>query len=1341
MAIENIAGIGDFDISDEYDEQGKEIMRKRIKLESELDYQNLHEYTPLVSLLKDEYKENNGKDFAGDIKTLVDDYANDMTWLGNNEVSIIKAASVDRTEQQKYDMGLKMHIWDRVHNRDWWSIAADHAASMAASPSNLIGFGLAPFTAGASLGIKGAATVGRAAASAALRSVFKTGALRTVAAETAVGGVGAGVHDNYAQNLEMGSLRPEDAQAMRTEKDYERTLIASAIGAGTAGVFTAGAIGIGKGVRAIRSGVSEGPAAKAFGRTPFEELRVKRVGEDGTTGEPGSISTTTTGSKGGRDGTKGSTTTIDTAPGNITDTDVESKGFRGGVNRMLGGEVVSRIKRGLTSNAGMPQQLADIVFHHRRQLNAKDEMIKRNISDFEVAYKKEFKKNFDELTDDEKKPYMKLLGGDNSAAKGIPTSLKEILLTQRKHIANASQYALDSGIPHTGTLLGKIKMGVKRQDYVHRSYRLHTDPNWLSKIEGSKEWADAKEYIQGLKAFRHTTDSEIRTMLTDIATGPDAHKKLGMLKKKQDIPEAIRKVMGENVDVRVAYRNSVKRMYDQAAEFEHRTKFAEMGGDLGFLGSTAGKVGGKSLSRLTPRREFTLDEEGLSDALIDDYGSAKMIDPLDGAFAHPAFNAAYDSMRKGVYSEESVSDLGAVGSFGQLLFSIGHTVYSPMTVGRNLIGGGALNMAAGNWINPIVSLAQKAGKSSALDKDMTGVGTLFNKLFRKSNIGDEELELLREASEYGIFQQSARAEVLHQNLKDIHNLNNTMKRMESWVESGGKEGGSMTAKSLRQMKRKGIELPVKFYGLMDDLNKLWAWDTEFRGFKQSYGITGTTGAKRYFIPKRLAESTRYGGVSIPSGRHTSTTLGSFSKNNADKVLRDGAKELMVEVDEKVLKAMAAKKSTLYYPTYDQIAPWIKNLRKLPFGNFPSFTAEMTRNTKNNLMVGLEEIYSGNKVMTARGMARLGSLSLVSTGVGVGVTLLASGVSYVTGETEANLSPEEVDAIASLQPYGKGSKFAFQESKGKNIRVANMSHTDPFSIFGDPIRVALLAYQEGNDLALNKSKVLSALRDSSSAYFETFIGTKEGLKPFIELLLLDDLPEEQQDRLFKKFYKALAPKIIQDAGKYGYNAYKSTKYTEWGTDADNATDWLTGVFTGAHFRDVSIPSLASRKLADLENKSKSARKSYKKSINDKNLKHNMTPSDLEDLKSVMREKIEEDIDIQKQILGVVSALRTLTEKSDDGKIVPRFSEKYIKGILSKDKSIVFTTKGEEGVGLRLSGSPISGERISNFTSSNPLYFPEEMKNIKAIEDLNNEVYNVMTEVFREFSNVSLLDERP
>ena len=525
------------------------------------------------------------------------------------------------------------------------------------------------------------------------------------------------MHDNYAQNLEMGSLRPEDAQAMRTEKDYERTLIASAIGAGTAGVFTAGAIGIGKGVRAIRSGVSEGPAAKAFGRTPFEELRVKRVGADGTTGEPGSISTTTTGSKGGRDGTKGSTTTIDTAPGNITDTDVESKGFRGGVNRMLGGEVVSRIKRGLTSNAGMPQQLADIVFHHRRQLNAKDEMIKRNISDFEVAYKKEFKKNFDELTDDEKKPYMKLLGGDNSAAKGIPTSLKEILLTQRKHIANASQYALDSGIPHTGTLLGKIKMGVKRQDYVHRSYRLHTDPNWLSKIEGSKEWADAKEYIQGLKAFRHITDSEIKTMLTDIATGPDAHKKLGMLKKKQDIPEVIRKVMGENVDVRVAYHNSVKRMYDQAAEFEHRTKFAEMGGDLGFLGSTAGKVGGKSLSRLTPRREFTLDEEGLSDALIDDYGSAKMIDPLDGAFAHPSFNAAYDSMRKGVYNEESVSDLGAVGSFGQLLFSIGHTVYSPMTVGRNLLGGGALNIAAGNWINPIVSLAQKAGKSSALDKD------------------------------------------------------------------------------------------------------------------------------------------------------------------------------------------------------------------------------------------------------------------------------------------------------------------------------------------------------------------------------------------------------------------------------------------------------------------------------------------------------------------------------------------------------------------------------------------------------------------------------------------------
>ena len=53
MAIETIGGLGDYNIPDEYSEEDKEIFRQRILLEEELDYQKLHEYKPLLSVLKD----------------------------------------------------------------------------------------------------------------------------------------------------------------------------------------------------------------------------------------------------------------------------------------------------------------------------------------------------------------------------------------------------------------------------------------------------------------------------------------------------------------------------------------------------------------------------------------------------------------------------------------------------------------------------------------------------------------------------------------------------------------------------------------------------------------------------------------------------------------------------------------------------------------------------------------------------------------------------------------------------------------------------------------------------------------------------------------------------------------------------------------------------------------------------------------------------------------------------------------------------------------------------------------------------------------------------------------
>ena len=63
-----------------------------------------------------------------------------------------------------------------------------------------------------------------------------------------------------------------------------------------------------------------------------------------------------------------------------------------------------------------------------------------------------------------------------------------------------------------------------------------------------------------------------------------------------------------------------------------------------------------------------------------------------------------------------------------------------------------------------------------------------------------------------------------------------------------------------------------------------------------------------------------------------------------------------------------------YPTYSKVPEVIQNLRKLPFGNFVSFPAEMIRTTYNILSLGLKEATSSNANLRQMGYRRLiGSL--------------------------------------------------------------------------------------------------------------------------------------------------------------------------------------------------------------------------------------------------------------------------------------------------------------------------------------------------------------------------------
>ena len=1284
MAIETYGGIeGQWNIPDEYSEEDKNVLRQRILLENQLNYQNLSEYTPLLSVLKDEYQEEHGQEFTGDNRELVDNFAWDMTWVDDNEVSMFNLATEDRTDQQKYNLGLKMHIWERVHNRDWWKIVRDHAAASFSSPINLAAVAVTPFTFGAGgLWLKGGTVAAQQAAKQTIkqgfmgkvknivkgdiRKVIHKNVVKGVLAEGALGAVAGGVHEFYKQDVEQEALRPETLTPFREEKDYESILYQSALMATTAMGITSGLYIGGKALTSVIKKEMAQTIDQPFGRTPFEELRIVQP---------------------------------------------EKKTM---VNKMFGNGIIQSIKRGMTSTAGMPQPIADIVTNNMRKFTAMEADINRTISDFEVIFKKETGKDFNSLSEEDMMPYFKLLHGDTTNLWTVPYKISKQINLMRNKIANASQYALDSGMIKNKEVRKTMQEAIRNKSYVNFSYRLHTPKeDWKELVEtGIEGWRydKAKKYLQELFEGQKSS-SEIETILSDILSKSSSKQDiLKIFSGRKDIPDEIRQLMGQNIDIRDAYKYTIGKVYSSAAEYEFKTKFVEMGGDLGMLT----RQGGRGLDPLTKEmREFSLSKEDLGRFLDDE---EKIItDPFEGVWAKTAFHTALTKMRnETIKMGEGAEAISAVMAGANGLFSIGHTVYSPMTISRNIGGGGIINLAAGNWINPISRALNRAktGTWESMDKDMTSYSALMKRLSRSSDLKEEDLVFLREAVGYGVLQQGVRAEVLQKNLQDIANVNKQMYTLEKNIERGKGIGW----KTARQIKRKGYELPMRFYGLMDDLNKLYAWDTEFRTFKASYG----NAEGRYFIPKRLALSARYAGVDVPSlirGRETSMTLGQYAKTFGDTV----------EVSEEILKGMAAKKSTMYYPTYDQIPRYIKNLRKVLFGNFVAFPTEMIRTTKNSVMLGLEEIYSGNRVMAARGMTRLASLTAVAGGMGGGVTgLTALGFSYITGKAEADLSREEVDAFKNLNSYTLGGDYFIhgRQVKGDTsvIKATNMGYTDPYAVLKEPLRVAMLAYQDGKSLDSTKQQFLSSLWKGTKEFLEVYLRPKQGLLPLVELtmgLAKGDLSEQRRDTLLKQFERTYMLRGIQDIKGFASNTLvpflkgeEGREKTEWGANVPNIENYLVGLFSGGlKPSENDLDLMASRKIAVLQRESAELKKAYTKYFEDRGKRDD--PSLIPEIQEKVRESVLEDIYIKKQMWSVVRDLRKL-----------KISEQKIKAILTHASSL---TKDK-----RLSGRKMSRVDAANFMRSTPKYYTTELENLESTLHLPLGHYNAVQDVLNEFN---------
>ena len=145
-----------------------------------------------------------------------------------------------------------------------------------------------------------------------------------------------------------------------------------------------------------------------------------------------------------------------------------------------------------------------------------------------------------------------------------------------------------------------------------------------------------------------------------------------------------------------------------------------------------------------------------------------------------------------------------------------------------------------------------------------------------------------------------------------------------------------------------------------------------------------------------------------------------------------------------------------YPTYSKVPEFVQNIRKLPFGNFVSFPAEMIRTTSNILSIGLKEAASSNPLLRQQGYRRLIGASVVLGGANEGAGQIAQALTGV--------SEEQIDAYkrslaapwnsrATIIPINK-----WKDGKGKAV---NFSYFSPYDVVTQPFYATMKTLEEGN----------------------------------------------------------------------------------------------------------------------------------------------------------------------------------------------------------------------------------------------------------------------------------------
>lgn len=415
----------------------------------------------------------------------------------------------------------------------------------------------------------------------------------------------------------------------------------------------------------------------------------------------------------------------------------------------------------------------------------------------------------------------------------LPIAFQPIVKEIRASVDRTSQMLIDEGVVE-GPLVQIIEAG--KGTYLNRSYRVFTDPNWsLTVDESIKNNAKGLIRRQINQQSRNSTltEAQLEQKTNDImnellSSGQNGfYRTLSniktdkslrtIFKKRKDIPEEIRALLGERTGAIENYAQSMLNMSALLGANEYLTNIKEIGlGDFLFTSPQ-------------PGFDVAINMQSVPFSKIE--GGDKF--PAAHALTGPDGKPLYTSREIAKYLD-TVTNSNTVGPLARVVYQAiaaakySKTIGSPISQVRNFASNILFLVANGNIANPNVFSLNSLGEASRLS-----FGTILPNDFLDptTDTGKRALATFKKLQRLGIVGESVQYNEI---LKERDDLFNSKGSLSDYLNNKVDVGISGAANQGKKIASSAIEASSRLYQASDSFWKVLAFHSERDKYQSAF---------------------------------------------------------------------------------------------------------------------------------------------------------------------------------------------------------------------------------------------------------------------------------------------------------------------------------------------------------------------------------------------------------------------------------------------------------------------------------------------------------------------------